>query len=71
MVHIPHHVDMRIPMYNLERAADAIKAAYPEVVHDEPLRFADFVRNTRRCKLYDFDAGTWLTYEDARATSTS
>ena len=56
---------------NLERAADAIKAAYPEVVHDEPLRFADFVRNTRRCKLYDFDAGTWLTYEDARTTLTS
>ena len=65
MVHIPHHVDMRIPMYNLERAADAIKAAYPDVVHEEPLRFGDFVRNTRRCKLYDFDRGEWLSYEDA------
>jgi omega-6 fatty acid desaturase (delta-12 desaturase) len=69
MVHIPHHVDMRIPMYNLETAAEAIKTAYPDVVHDEPLRFGDFVRNTRRCKLYDFDAGSWLTYEDARAAS--
>ena len=29
MIHIPHHVDMRIPMYNLELAADAIKAALP------------------------------------------
>ena len=29
MVHIPHHVDMRIPMYNLELAADAIKAGVP------------------------------------------
>ena len=69
MVHIPHHVDMRIPMYNLELAAGAIKAAYPDDVHDEPLRFADFVRNTRACKLYDFDRGEWLTYEDARTTS--
>ncbi|MBV9042025.1 MAG: fatty acid desaturase [Acidimicrobiia bacterium] len=69
MVHIPHHVDMRIPMYNLELAADAIKTAYPDTVHDEPLRFTDFVRNTRECKLYDFDRHQWLTYEEARAAS--
>jgi hypothetical protein len=56
---------MRIPMYNLELAAEAIKDAYPDVVRDEPLRFADFVRNTRRCKLYDFEQGCWLTYADA------
>ena len=67
MVHIPHHVDMRIPMYNLELAAESIKAAFPETVHDKPLRFRDFTSNTRRCKLYDFDAGRWLTYEDARS----
>jgi omega-6 fatty acid desaturase (delta-12 desaturase) len=67
MVHIPHHVDMRIPMYNLELAADAIKAAYPETVHDEPMRFRDFVRNTKQCKLYDFDAHEWLTYEQGTA----
>lgn len=67
MIHIPHHVDMRIPMYKLEVAADAIKAAYPDTVHDEPLRFRDFVRNTRQCKLYDFDEGRWLTYAEATA----
>src|SRR5262245_26289597 len=66
MVHIPHHVDMRIPMYNLPLAADAIKAAYPETVHDEPLRFRDFVANSRQCKLYDYDDGVWLTYAEAR-----
>jgi omega-6 fatty acid desaturase (delta-12 desaturase) len=71
MVHIPHHVDMRIPMYNLELAADAIKSAYPETVHDKPLRFRDFVANTRRCKLYDFDRGEWLTYEMALSASES
>jgi omega-6 fatty acid desaturase (delta-12 desaturase) len=65
MVHVPHHVDMRIPMYRLELAADHIKAAYPEVVHDEPLRFRDFIANTRRCKLYDFEVGRWMTYAEA------
>jgi omega-6 fatty acid desaturase (delta-12 desaturase) len=67
MVHTPHHVDMRIPMYNLELAADAIKAAYPDTVHDEPLRFRDFMANTRQCKLYDYDEGQWLTYQQAAA----
>jgi omega-6 fatty acid desaturase (delta-12 desaturase) len=66
MVHVPHHVDTRIPMYNLELAASAIAEAFPGTVHDEPLRFRDFVANTRRCRLYDFDAGEWLTYREAR-----
>lgn len=65
MVHLPHHVDMRIPMYNLELATDAIKEAFPGVVHDEPLRFMDFVRNTRVCRLYDFDEQRWYTYREA------
>jgi omega-6 fatty acid desaturase (delta-12 desaturase) len=67
MVHVPHHVDMRIPMYRLELAADHIKAAYPDVVHDEPLRFRDFIANTRTCKLYDFEHGRWLPYAAAAA----
>ncbi len=66
MVHVPHHVDMRIPMYNLDAAAEAIKASFPDVVRDEPLRFRDFMANSRQCKLYDFDEGRWLTYAAAR-----
>lgn len=65
MVHVPHHVDMRIPMYNLELATDAMKEAFPGTIHDEPLRFMDFVRNTRVCRLYDFDEARWYTYRQA------
>ncbi len=64
-VHIPHHVDMRLPFYGLEPAAEAIKAEFPGVVHDEKLRFRDFVVNSRQCKLYDFEAGRWMTYDEA------
>jgi hypothetical protein len=46
-------------------AGEAIKAAYPDTVHDEKLRFRDFIRNTRTCKLYDFEAGHWMTYDEA------
>lgn len=71
MVHVPHHVDMRIPMYNLKAATDAIETAFPGSIHDEPLRFRDFVRNTRRCRLYDFEQGRWYTYRAAAALDTT
>ncbi|MGZ4704214.1 MAG: fatty acid desaturase [Acidimicrobiales bacterium] len=64
-VHVPHHVDMRLPFYGLEPAAEAIKAEFPDVVHDEKLRFRDFVANSRQCKLYDFVGGRWMTYDEA------
>ncbi|MEZ5209000.1 MAG: hypothetical protein R2690_18965 [Acidimicrobiales bacterium] len=51
-------------MYNLELAANAIKAEYPDEVHEAPLRFRDFIANSRQCKLYDFETGTWMTYAE-------
>jgi omega-6 fatty acid desaturase (delta-12 desaturase) len=71
MVHVPHHVDMRVPMYHLEEAAAAIEAAFPGSVVDQPMRFRDFVANSRACKLYDFDAGRWLTYAASRQLPTA
>jgi omega-6 fatty acid desaturase (delta-12 desaturase) len=66
MVHVPHHVDMRVPMYHLEEAADAIEAAFPGTVIDKPFRFRDYIANARACKLYDFEEGRWMTYSVAR-----
>ena len=71
MVHVPHHVDMRVPMYHLEEAAAAIEEAFPGTVIDQPLRFRDFVANTKQCKLYDFDAGVWMTYAEGKASLAS
>jgi len=62
MVHVPHHVDMRIPCYRLPEAARAIKAAFPDDVIERPIRWRHYRRATRLCKLYDFERGTWLPY---------
>ena len=64
--HSPHHVDMRIPMYHLPAAGQALAKAFPGDIIERKLRFRDFFANTRACKLYDFDSGRWLTYADAR-----
>ncbi len=61
--HSPHHVDMRIPMYHLKEAGQAILAHFP--VKERKLRLRDVVANTRACKLYDFDGHRWLTYRQA------
>jgi omega-6 fatty acid desaturase (delta-12 desaturase) len=62
MVHLPHHVDMRIPCYRLPEAAAAIKAAYPDVVIERPIRLSTYLRSTKECKLHDFETGTWHRY---------
>lgn len=61
-VHVPHHVDMRIPFYELPAAAAAIRDAYPDTVRDRRFHLRDWLRTTRRCKLYDFEAGAWRPY---------
>ncbi|MDY7100150.1 MAG: fatty acid desaturase [Actinomycetota bacterium] len=65
-VHVPHHVDTRIPFYRLAEAAEAIEASVGDVIVDEPLRLREYLAATRACKLYDFDEGRWLGYDAAR-----
>ncbi len=62
MVHVPHHVDMRIPCYRLPAAARAIAAAFPDDLIQRPLSLRAYVRSTRVCKLYDFETGSWQPY---------
>jgi omega-6 fatty acid desaturase (delta-12 desaturase) len=64
--HSPHHVDTRIPMYNLPEASAALIEAFPDDVVERDLRFSEYLRNTRACKLYDMDTGEWLTYAQGR-----
>ena len=66
LVHVPHHVDMRIPFYELPMAAHAIAAAYPDLVREQRLSLREYWRTTKRCKLYDFEHGTWLPFPSRR-----
>jgi omega-6 fatty acid desaturase (delta-12 desaturase) len=65
MVHLPHHVDMRIPCYKLPEAAAAIKAAYPDDVDERKISIRNYLRATRECKIHDFEAGAWSRYPAA------
>lgn len=66
-VHVPHHVDARIPFHQLPAAAAAITEAFPDTVTSTRLSVRSYLHATRSCKLYDFDAGRWLRYDAAQA----
>ena len=40
-VHIPHHVSVRIPWYNLKAAAKILKDTYPDFYQELPFKFKD------------------------------
>lgn len=69
-VHVAHHVDTRIPFHHLPAASAAIEAAFPATVRTSRLSLRDYLRVTRACKLYDFEAGRWLRYASARRLAT-
>ena len=66
-IHVPHHVDARIPFHQLPKAARAIAVAYPNTVRSTRLSMRDYLRATGACKLYDFEAGHWLPYAAAKS----
>lgn len=61
--HTAHHVDPRIPLYNLPEAQDRLEAAYPEEITVELLTPWYVLRILRICRLYDYDRRQWLDYD--------
>ncbi|MFV0259793.1 MAG: fatty acid desaturase [Acidimicrobiales bacterium] len=62
MVHIPHHVDMRIPCYHLPDAGRAIQRAFPDDVVSRRISVRAYLRAVRECKIHDFETGVWSRY---------
>ncbi|MDX2170356.1 MAG: hypothetical protein SF182_25010 [Deltaproteobacteria bacterium] len=62
----PHHVDPHTLYYHLPRAAAALRPVLGDAMRERPYRLRDYVRATRRCKLYDFERRAWRGYDAAR-----
>jgi omega-6 fatty acid desaturase (delta-12 desaturase) len=63
-LHVAHHVDMRIPFYGLPAATDALRKHFAEYIVERRYNLSDYVDSTKNCKLFDFESGTWLKYDD-------
>ena len=70
MIHTPHHVDIRIPFYNLKKAYKDLKDNYSEYILEYRFSWRRAARIFKRCKLYDFENKRWLTYSEGRLVMT-
>lgn len=61
-LHGAHHIDPRIPIWQLEPAEERIVAAAGEDIVFEPWTFARHAEIMRSCKLYDYDNHRWLDF---------
>ncbi len=67
MIHIPHHVEPRIPFYRLKAAYADLQKEYGQYLHEYRFRWTTVWSIFHRCKLYDFESQTWYSFREARA----
>lgn len=65
LIHVPHHVDARIPFYNLRSAYEDLRPAFGELVHEYRFRWRTVWSIFRECKLYDFATHDWHRFGEA------
>jgi omega-6 fatty acid desaturase (delta-12 desaturase) len=64
LVHVPHHVDTRIPFYRLPAAYDDLRAAYGDTIIEYRLRPSTVVDVFRHCQLFDPKSKQWYRFGD-------
>ncbi len=70
MDHTAHHVDPKIPLYNLCNAQRALEEAYGSQIISLKWTLREFRRTLATCRLFDYDHHRWLDY-DGNPTSPS
>ncbi len=65
MEHNAHHVNPRIPMFNLRSAQDVLRERTEAPLRSYQLDKANYADCVRRCKLYDFERHVWLDFAGA------
>jgi omega-6 fatty acid desaturase (delta-12 desaturase) len=66
--HAVHHVQPRIPSYEMAKAQARLNAMIGAAAVKEDFSISGFADTVRRCKLYDFENYRWLDF-DGRPTS--
>ncbi|WP_052569159.1 fatty acid desaturase [Chitinivibrio alkaliphilus] len=64
-VHVPHHIHMKIPFYHLPAAYKVLKNVYGPTLHESNRLFRDYLKITKKCKLYAPSTEKWCTYKEA------
>ncbi len=65
MEHTAHHIDPRVPLYNLPAAQKAVESVFQEDVIRSPFTPGNLRMILSRCQLYDYRNHRWLTFDGA------
>jgi omega-6 fatty acid desaturase (delta-12 desaturase) len=65
MEHPAHHINSRIPCYNLKAAQRKLEETYPDYVVVQNFSWRWYLECTRICKLYDFKENKWISFDDS------
>ncbi len=63
--HTAHHVDVRIPSYQLHAAQLKLEESYPEEVITEPWSWRRLQEILDQCQLYDYRRQRWIRFDEA------
>ena len=69
MEHTAHHVDQRIPLYNLPRAQEELESAVEQLPVRHHFTWRSFKYLQLVCQLYDFERHCWLSFDGAVTSS--
>jgi omega-6 fatty acid desaturase (delta-12 desaturase) len=64
LIHPPHHIDTRIPFYNLKQAYSELVPSFGHHVCEYRLSVGAVRRIFSQCQLYDFDTHTWHRFSE-------
>jgi omega-6 fatty acid desaturase (delta-12 desaturase) len=68
MEHTAHHVDTKVPLYNLTDAQRQLEETFGDEVITEPFSFRGLRRTFASCCLYDFSMHQWLDFDGTPTT---
>ncbi len=69
MEHTAHHIDPRIPSYNLEKAQKELNHLYGDKMKIMKFSLRNILETIKKCKLYDYKQHCWLDFEGVPTTS--
>jgi omega-6 fatty acid desaturase (delta-12 desaturase) len=67
MVHVPHHVDLRVPFYNLKSAYSDLKKSYGDYIFEYRFTWLKVLNIFNKCKLYDYNLKKWYNFSEGKA----
>ena len=68
MEHTAHHVDTRIPLYNLVDAQKDLEQAYGADLVVFPFTIRGYLKTLRTCRLFDYEHFRWLDWDGKPTT---